>query len=268
MGTSRSSPGAPPGVPLIPPWVEDPGFLPPPDPTEDGDDASPPGDVPEVPEAIAPAARFRPARSALTRFAREGSRADLQHGLGAYVGRGLGGAALATRRLGRVPITASSLNSALATPSEGLRELALSGATIDQLEDALIDAVRPVDGTLDGEASRQAIKEALSHLLHVEPGVDLLALNEEQRLLVIERFAAFEVWSRFELDVGRAVHEHAPSLRVAAERMQEARRFVLEAIAQVFRSIPRPTRVTARIVRGHVEAALRRTFEVFQGYLE
>ena len=47
--------------------------------------------------------------------------------------------------------------------------------------DAIVEAVRPADGTQDAEANRAAIKDALSELLTMFPDADLLNLTEDQR---------------------------------------------------------------------------------------
>ena len=83
----------------------------------------------------------------------------------------------------------------------------LAGRSARDIMDAVVEAVRPVDGTQDAEASRQAVNEGLSDLLDRYPDADLLNLHEEQRLFVIERFIAQDVYNRFILDVGKAVQD-------------------------------------------------------------
>src|SRR5437763_5812 len=107
MGTSRSSPGAPGGVPLVPPWV--PPALPP-EPSDNDPGAAPPDPAAPAPPRSLPLAsvplaapgRFGPARTSLGRFAGSGARRDMQRGLGHYVHKGLGGSQIAARRAGSV----------------------------------------------------------------------------------------------------------------------------------------------------------------------
>ena len=90
MGTSRSSPGAPSGVPMVPSWV--PPAVPPagqpvgpPDPADSQQPLAHASPAPPIP--VAPAGRFGPARASLGRFAGSGSRREMQRGLGHYVHR-------------------------------------------------------------------------------------------------------------------------------------------------------------------------------------
>ena len=46
---------------------------------------------------------------------------------------------------------------------------------------AVVEAVRPADGTQDAEASRTAIKDALSEVLTIFPDADLLNLTVRVR---------------------------------------------------------------------------------------
>lgn len=79
----------------------------------------------------------------------------------------------------------------------------LAGRSAKEVIDAVVEAVRPADGTQDAEASRAAINDALSELLTIFPDADLLNLNDEQRQLAIQRFVAIDVYRRFALDLGK-----------------------------------------------------------------
>src|SRR5438876_896952 len=106
MGTSASSQGAPSGVPLVPPWVPD---VPSGNGDDDGDEEQAPHQQQTVtapPVPIAPRARFGPARTNLGEYASSGSSDAMRRGLGHYIGRGLGGARVATRRFGGTASTA------------------------------------------------------------------------------------------------------------------------------------------------------------------
>src|SRR5205814_448199 len=85
----------------------------------------------------------------------------------------------------------------------------LAGRSAREVMDAIVEAVRPADGTQDAEACRSAIKDALSELLTRFQQADLLVLTPEQRAFVIERFVAIDVYRRFVLDVGKAIQDKA-----------------------------------------------------------
>ncbi|WP_318886351.1 Qat anti-phage system associated protein QatB [Sinorhizobium meliloti] len=237
--------------------------------------AQPPGPPPPVP--VAPAARFRGARRSLGEFARTGDSRDLRRGLGHYVRSGYGGSPTATRRFGGTAATAGSLYGALSGAAAGepresgspLDPVLLAGRSVDEVMDAVVEAVRPIDGTQDTEAARAAIREALTELLTRYPDADLLSLDPDQRSFVIERYSAIDVFRRFDLDLGQTIRDKAPSATTGLSRLKQVRDYVREAVAASFRKLRDAGHaVTAGRVSQVVRDALRDTFEVFEGYAE
>ncbi len=285
MGTSQSSGGPGSGVPMVPSWTPDP---PPADPPAG---APPPEDegrapdnldkgVPPLPAArplpvpIAPPARFVGARRSLGEFARTGETSDLRRSLGHYVRTGYAGSGTATQRFGGTAATAGALGGALANAAAGqpgspLDPALLAGRSVNEVMDAVVEAVRPVDGTQDAEAERAAIRDALSELLTRFPEADLLNLDPEQRGFTIEQFTAIDVFRRFELDVGKTIVEKAPSAVTALGRLKQARDYVKQTVAAAFRKLRDAGRtLTAGRINRVVHDALKATFEVFEGYAE
>lgn len=262
---------------MVPPWVPPAGGPPggpPPDPPEsdDGQQGVPPHVAPPPP--IAPAARFGSARLSLGKFASSGDRSALRRGVSEYVGKGYGGARTATRRLEGTARTAGALQNALATlaaetspelATPGLDRTLLQGRSAREIIDAVIESARPVDGSQDAEASREAINDALSTLLERYPDADLLALTEEQQGLVIEEFTADDIFRRIELDVGNHIQAAAPTVAVALSRLREIQDYVREVVADSFRKL----RAAGTSTRGAniadiVRAAIQTTMEVFE----
>jgi hypothetical protein len=135
--------------------------------------------------------------------------------------------------------------------------------------DAVVEAVKPVDGTQDAEASRCAIRDSLADLLTRFPEADLLSLDEGQRSFVIERFAAIDVYRRFELDVGQAVIEKAPDAATALDRLKQVKDYIVETVSASFRALKEGGRgLTARSISQAVATALEDTFAVFEGFAE
>ncbi len=282
MGTSSSSSGSPSGTPMVPPWVPDP-VPPPSDGPGDNDAAPSDGDAPDQavpppaqPVPIAPRARFRGARTRLGSFAHTGSADDMRRGVGHYARKGLGGGGTAVRRLGGTARTAGTLFGALSAAAAGqasgsgneLDPAVLAGRSADEVMSAVVEAVRPVDGTLDGESSRAAIGKALSELLTQFPDADLLNLSEGQRLLAIERFIAWDVFNRFELDLGKTIQEKAPSVASALSRLKEVRDFITQTVAAEFRKLATGAAALGRSkVAAIVRDALGQAIGVFEGYL-
>lgn len=274
---------------MVPPWVPPA----PPNPPQDGEagladgggqDAQPPAtsnqSVPQQPaqvqpSPIAPPARFGGARLNLGKFGRSGDRRDMQRGLRDYVLKGYGGRATAVSRFGGTASTAGVLHGALssaaggqaAVPGSPLDPALLAGRSAREVMDAVIEAVRPSDGTQDAEASRAAIKDALSELLTMFPEADLLNLSEDQRGFAIERFVAIDVYRRFQLDLGKTIQGKAPTATVGLARLKEVRNYVKETVAAAFRKVRAAGhRLTRGRINEVVRAALGETFQVFEGY--
>jgi hypothetical protein len=288
MGTSKSSKGAPSGVPMVPPWVPEPvppipPILPVPDAPEDGPPDLPAPPTPETPQQsqplnpIAPAGRFGTARSSFGSFARTGSSSDMTKGLGRYVSKGWGGGKTAARRLSGTARTAGSLYSAFSglassmptAAGDPLEQSFLNGRTANEITSAVVEAVRPVDGTQDAEATRDAIQGAVSELLAKAPEVDLLNLAEEDRLFVVERFLAIDIFNHLELDIGLAIQNNAPSISAALSRLRELKNYVKQAVAAEFRKILKTgEKLSARRVAAISRQCIQQALEVFEGGAE
>ena len=260
MGTSQSSGGPGSGVPMVPPWV----------PTvADGEaeEAGPPG-------GLAPRGRFGPARAGLGDYANSGDRGSLRRSMGHYVRTGYGGGGGLVRRMGGTATTANDLYQVLSGGARAdgrgaaVDRTLLAGRDAREIIDAVVESTRPVDGTQDAEAAREAIADALVDLLTQYPEADLLALDPEQRAFVIERFVAIDVCRRFELDVGLAILQKAPNASTAMSRLKDIRNFVKEAVALAFRRLrDRGTAMTAATVTSVVNRAMKDAFSVFEEYL-
>jgi len=271
---------------MVPPWVPDP--LPPPGPDDnDGDAPLPdqtgappppqPAPAPRSPAPLAPPGRFGPARTSLGRYAQSGSQGDMRRGLGHYVSKGLGGSSTATRRLAGTARTAGSLYGALssvaagraAEPGSPLDPALLSGRSTDEVMNAIIEATRPVDGTLDGEADRNAIHNALSELLARAPDADFLNLTIDDRLFIIERFVAADIFNRIELDIGKHIQDKAPSISAGLARLRDMKDYIRQAISSTFRKLRSSGgQPTARRIAAIVRQTIQETFEVFEAYVQ
>lgn len=291
MGTSQSSSGSPSGVPMVPPWVPD---LPLPSPalgSAGAGEGGPPDGTPEqgtpstpAPETearqpipIAPARRFLGANRNIGDYSRTGDGTTMRRGLGQYVKKGYGGSATATRRMGGTAQTAQALYTALsggqanpyAAPGSPLDPALAAGRSADEVMDAVVEAVRPVDGTQDAEASRTSIKDALADVLNQFPNADLLNLDQEQRDMAIERFVAADVFRRIDLDIGRTIREKAPNAAIGLGRLKEVREYVRETVSASFRRLREAGQGLAALrVTQIVQSAIRETFQVFEGYAE
>lgn len=264
------SPPQPPAAPPIPPQTED-GAQP---SSSNAEQSEKP--APGSPKA--PLRRFAGANTSLGHFAHTGDHTSMRRGVGQYIKKGYGGSATATRRFGSTAQTANSLFQALSgtsatnpftAPGRQLDPALLNGRTADEVMDAVVEAVRPVDGTQDAEANRAAIRDALSDLLDKYPNANLLELNNEQRQVVIERYVSGDVFRRLDLDLGKKIRAKAPSAAAAMGRLKEIREYVRETVAASFRSLRNSGQALAAGRISHiVQSALRETFQVFEEYAE
>jgi hypothetical protein len=268
MGTSQSSRGPGAGVPMVPPWT-------PPAPGDVEGQQPPAAPSPSQPIALAPPGRFSGVRRNLGNFARGGKGSDLGRSFARYVRVGYGGAAAATRRFGATTATAAALGGALASlaagrpaaPGSPLDPKLLKGRTAHEVMDAIVEALRPIDGTQDAEAERVAMREALTKLLDQYPNADLLNLDPDQRIFAIEQFTALDVFRRFELDVGKTIQDKAPSVVAALERLKQAKDYVGETVSAAFRTLRKEGMVpTGSRIAHVVRTALLAALTVFEGY--
>lgn len=209
-------------------------------------------------------------RRNLASFAKTGDVSRLRRGVAHYVHTGYGGSSTMSRRLGSISTTAGSLSRALDPniTQPGLDRALLNGRSAEEIIDAVVDAARPHDGTLDAESSREAIRNAVSDLLGQYDDVDLLDLSDSQREFVIERFVAHDVYRRFVLDVGKHLVAHAPNATIGLARLKQVRNYIRQTIAESFRLLRESGQsVSTTSVRKTVANALANSLTVFEGYL-
>ena len=267
MGTSSSGSDPAMGVPIVPPWVPD---IPTSPESEPGNEPS------EEPSRPAPHGRFGPARTSIGKFARNNAPSNLRRGLGHYVRRGYGGARTMTKRMGGTIRTAKTLYAALSSSTDpqsveqhdSIDFSKLSGKSADEIMDVLVEVVQPIDGTLDSEASRVSIRDALSNLLDRFPDADMSMLSEEQRLFAVERYIATDIYNLFCRDMGKAIQDKASSAWEALSRLKDVKDYVTEIVSAQFRALGgfhQP--LTGTNITHLARHALQQTLEVFEGYV-
>jgi len=275
MGTSQSSKGPKSKVRLIPTWVENPEVPPGDPPLPDDLTEQPPTEETSTDQGepiVAQTARFAAARQNLGNFARSGDNAKLRAGMSSYVKSGHGGSKTAAQRMASTSATAGRLFSFLSAPPVGtgpgqLRSVdprLQPGRSAQDIIDAVIEGVQPVNGTLDAEASRHAINAALSELLIQPPQADLLALTADQLELVVELYVAQDVFFHIELDVGQALRQQGVSALMLTDRLRQARDYVQATVSGAFDELRRQGQaITAPSVQAVTQRALELTMEVF-----
>lgn len=293
MGTSASSrgPGSGLDVPIVPPWVDNPPATPrpqqPPPQIPQGPAPSPgsqstppsqpqpqpPQVPPQQPAVPSTPGRWRGVRTSLGKFA--GGGADrgrhLRRGLGHYSRSGMGGSGNAARRLGGSASAASSLHNALTSlasgqplpPELGINPQALAGLTPAEIADVLVDAIKPIDGTQDAEATRDSAARALSDIL--AQNNDLTNLSPAQVDQVTAATLGYNVAHRIELDVGKSIIDKAPTKGEGLERLQEMKDYVREVVAAQYAAERAANGAIGRAVIDRISRdAIQQAFEVFE----
>ena len=281
MGTSSSSNGPGSGIPMVPPWADSPSEAPDDGQGAQDDNQSNPEDnnagdntkESTPPPLNAPPGRFGGARGSLGAFAGDGSSSSMRNGIRQYVSRGYGGAKSAARRMGSTASTAGGLAGILSsdtrttTQSDHFNALSFQSKNSDDVVNAIIEAVRPIDGTQDSEASRESIKDALSELLDKNPDADLLELNDNDKYLVIETFLATDIYQRIALDVGKHIQDKAPNAAAGVSRLKQIKEYVRETVKSSFNKIGNNlSSLSQNQVTLLARSVLEDTYEVFEDY--
>jgi hypothetical protein len=174
-----------------------------------------------------------------------------------------------SRTAGRLHGVLDALRTGEALPPDvAIDPATLAGRDAREIGDAIAEAIQPSDGTLDAEASRDAIAQAISDLVEQTPGVDLTALAPEQIEFVVEGYVAYDLSHRIELDVGLAVQDKAPDAAAAVSRIEDMKAYVKQCVAASFRSArDRGQRLTRTSAASIASAVLEETFRVFADWL-
>lgn len=274
MGTSTSSGGPKGGSPLDPPWLDD-------IPTGAdggaplGDGGPPPGDgAPPPAGPAAPPGRYRDARRELRRYIETGDRGSLGRALGHYSRRGSGGAAAAASRMRASTKAGAELFSMLSaaasrsTPaiSQWVDALRNIGATAEDVANAIVQKLAPPGGSADEESLRDSMAVALSELMQDNPGIDLLALGQDDIWALMDFFLAAEVANRVCFDMGQAFERANVEPLVAVQREREMREFIKSEVKAAARDLraanPNPTQAQMESL---MRDAVKTTFQVFEG---
>ena len=226
---------------------------------------------------LADKGRFAPANRNLGDFIKTGNKDRMRRGVGQYIKKGYGGSRTATTRMSGTAAKAETFYSALLNLSQhplaqiggSLEPALMAGKSINEVIDAVVEAVAPIDGTQDTEVSRESTKHALSELLDAFPDVDLLNLEAHQREFALERFVSYDVYQRLYLDLGKSILSKAPSPVIALSRLKEVKDYIKETVAAAFRNIKASgIQLQANMIAHIVSNAICETFEIFEGYAE
>lgn len=287
MGTSTSSSGPGAGVSLDPPWLADlvPTAGGKPSSSAPPDESSAPTDVvtdegrgePDgVKLPVAPPRRFAAARRNLGAFARTGDAAVLARGIGHYSRTGMGGAAAAASRMRASTSAGVGLVSFLQTARDGtdsrltswVQNLLARNPSADDVADAIVQALAPAGGSADEESLRDSMALAISDLMLLLPGIDLLHMSDTDTWTLLQLFLGHEVCNRLEFDIGQFFESSRLDPELGVKRELEMRDLVKNEVgvqlSALLAKTPNPTKQQLDTL---VHDAVRMTFEVYEGAL-
>ncbi len=255
MGTSASNSGSGGGSPLVPPWadIDNQGPGPEPDPQ-----------------------RFRGFRTTLGRFVSNGDSAVGRGALGRFVSSGLGGSATGTRRFAPAISAGGRLAELVADLAQGgtgegivgFDVSAFRGQEIGVVIERIVDALCPT-GTVDDEATRVALDEALSAVLSDQPEFDPDAMSLEMLEELLVKFTEEELYLKVVAESADAFDKATDPVILMHREIQ-----LRELIRVVVDKDGRPLLSTSikNFQKGTFERAVRELFttvlQVFEDYVE
>lgn len=286
MGTSTSSSGPNSGVSFDPPWLDQLGDAQPSTqtPAEDIAGGEPaekgvPKDQQPKPNKsndLAPARRFANARREMGKFARTGSGESFRKAVGHYSRTGMGGARNVAKRMRVSTKNAAGLASFLQATREGtdpqisqwVNNLSARNPTAQDVIDDIILQVTSSGGSLDEESCRDSMDQAMSELMVIQPGIDLLKMNDADIWTVVELFLGNEACNRLHQDIGQLFESAKLSPRDAVRRMNEMREYLKSEVSAQVKALraenPNPNSGQMESV---LQDALQNTFFVYEGSL-
>lgn len=274
MGTSATSAGPGSNVSFDPPWLND---IPVGGAGEAGnqDGAAPPPVQPAA-EGVAPAQRFRGARTSLGAFARNGDTQALGRAAGHYSRTGMGGARNVAARMRTSTRAGAGLGSFLQAARERsdpqinqwMDNLRATNPSAQTVIDAIISQIIPEGGSIDEESAKDSMAQAMSELTALDPSVDLLALQDAQIWTLMQLYLGHEACNRMYADIGQLFESARFDPATVVHRTNEMRNFLKNAVAAQLETVrqatPNPTRQQLETLLREV---VQTTFTVFEGSL-
>lgn len=274
MGTSATSAGPGANVSFDPPWLND---IPVGGAGEAGDhDGAAPLPVQPAAEGVAPAQRFRGARTSLGTFARNGDTQALGRAAGHYSRTGMGGARNVAARMRTSTKAGAGLGSFLQAARERsdpqinqwMDNLRATNPSAQTVIDAIVSQIIPEGGSIDEESAKDSMAQAMSELTGLDPSADLLALQDAQIWTLMQLYLGHEACNRMYADIGQLFESARFDPATVVHRTNEMRNFLKNAVAAqletVRKATPNPTRQQLETLLREV---VQTTFTVFEGSL-
>ena len=271
MGTSATSTGPGANVTFDPPWLNDIPL------GGAGESNDPNSDTQSITQAqavgVAPSHRFRGARTNLGVFARNGDSRALVRAAGHYSRTGMGGAHNVASRMRTSTKAAAGLGSFLQAArdrsdpliNQWMDSLRATNPSAQTVIDAIVAQIIPEGGSVDEESAKDSMAQALSELTVLDPGVDLLALQDMQIWTLIQLYLGHEACNRMYADIGQLFENAKFDPAVIVQRTHEMRSFLKNAVAAELETLrlvtPNPNRQQLETL---LREAVQTSFIVFE----
>jgi hypothetical protein len=255
MGTSASNRGSGGASPLVPPWAD-----------LDNQGPGPESD----------SQRFRGFRTTLGRFVSGGDAGVGRSALGRFVSSGLGGSAIATRRFAPAISAGGKLSELVADLAQGGSGESVVGFDVSAFRghettvviERIVDALCPT-GTIDDEATRTALDEALSAVLSDRPEFDPDAMSLEMLEELLVKFTEEEIYLKVIAESGDAFDKVADPV-ILMDREIQLRELVRVVVDKDGRALLSET--TKNFQKGTYDRVVRELFatvlRAFEDYVE
>lgn len=198
--------------------------------------------------------------------------------MGGYVGKGYSGAKNAAARMGQAATSAgrahailSDLAAGTATAEElGFVPSAMANADMEDVVDALVDAICREDITLDDAAGRKAVDRALSDVLKENQDANLLSMPEPLIREVWLQTLSNHCFENIMLDIGASLQNGAQGNPTTFnDRCVELRDFVLEGFREQVRAFERRGERVSKVNSVAVGArVIRQVMDVYEGWMQ
>ena len=285
MGTSTSSSGPSGNIPYDPPWLDR-------DDMSDGtnqdstdeqpqnDESQPDSNTDALPSNdLAQPKRLYGAKRNFRNFMKSGSEKALGRALGGYSGKGMGGTSRFAHRMQRSTTFGAGIYSLFQDIRSGtssdpktkefIRYLSSGSHSTEEIKNAVIRHFLPEGGSLDEEASRNSLYQAMSDLAK-KPNIDLTKPTEADIWILIENFMVYEVIHRVAIDLGQATESKSFTPTEVVKRRKEMKAYVRSVMSVEFRKIKSENRssiLTSSEMKKLLNSILKETFGVFEGNL-
>nr|VFK21109.1 MAG: hypothetical protein BECKLPF1236B_GA0070989_12374 [Candidatus Kentron sp. LPFa] len=145
----------------------------------------------------------------------------------------------------------------------------LSGCSAKETANRIAKTISSDDDPEHSNASRESVLRALNDLISADPDTDFSALTEEQITGVVESYIGNDIFHQIEQDIGKSIHDKAPSPVTAEQRLDEIKGYIQQSIAVAFEDTGGLAHnLSQSNVTSTAQDIIERTRKVFEEYVQ